>query len=171
TRTLSYFVEEKEKREKLLATASFDATTSIWGNVNGDYDGVSTLEGHENATKRLNHNSIFVDLAAPPPIATNNGLTFNHFSVEYATSQDLLGFRRCLWSKMATMLPQKQAEDMFSHPRLLSRILLQDGRDTIWPLDFHTGWSYCISIPSWIFLSESRGSDPVVFYRIEVGIQ
>ncbi|KAG7998076.1 hypothetical protein I3843_01G241100 [Carya illinoinensis] len=46
-----------------------------------------------------------------------------------------------------------------------------DGRDTVWPLDFHTGWSYCISIPSWIFLSKSRGSDPVVFYRIQVGIQ
>ena len=29
---------------KLLATASFDATTAIWENVGGDYECVSTLE-------------------------------------------------------------------------------------------------------------------------------
>ncbi|KAF5453248.1 hypothetical protein F2P56_028163 [Juglans regia] len=46
-----------------------------------------------------------------------------------------------------------------------------DGRETVWPHDFHTGWSYCISIPSWVFLSKSRGSDPVVFYRVQVGLQ
>lgn len=46
-----------------------------------------------------------------------------------------------------------------------------DGRDTVWPHDFHSGWSYCITIPSWIFLSKSRGSPPVVFYRVQVGIQ
>lgn len=46
-----------------------------------------------------------------------------------------------------------------------------DGRDTVWPLDFHSGWSFCVTIPSWVFLSKSRGSDPVVFYRVQVGIQ
>ncbi|XP_043701603.1 PX domain-containing protein EREL1-like isoform X2 [Telopea speciosissima] len=46
-----------------------------------------------------------------------------------------------------------------------------DGRDTVWPHDPHTGWSYCITIPSWILLPKSRDSDPVVFYRVQVGIQ
>lgn len=46
-----------------------------------------------------------------------------------------------------------------------------DGRSTVWPHDPRTGWSYCITIPSWILLSESIGSDPIVFYRVQVGIQ
>ncbi|KAI6689921.1 hypothetical protein NL676_026749 [Syzygium grande] len=46
-----------------------------------------------------------------------------------------------------------------------------DGQSTVWPHDPRTGWSYCITIPSWILLSESRGSDPIVFYRVQVGIQ
>ncbi|KAF8025380.1 hypothetical protein BT93_F2274 [Corymbia citriodora subsp. variegata] len=46
-----------------------------------------------------------------------------------------------------------------------------DGRSTVWPHDPHAGWSYCVTIPSWILLSESRGSDPIVFYRVQVGIQ
>ncbi|KAJ4958061.1 hypothetical protein NE237_025172 [Protea cynaroides] len=46
-----------------------------------------------------------------------------------------------------------------------------DGRDTVWPHDPHSGWSYCITIPSWILLPKSRDSDPVVFYRVQVGIQ
>ncbi|XVF24762.1 hypothetical protein REPUB_Repub13aG0155400 [Reevesia pubescens] len=45
------------------------------------------------------------------------------------------------------------------------------GRVTVWPHDPHTGWSYCITIPSWILLPISRGSDSVVFYRVHVGIQ
>ncbi|KAJ4953384.1 hypothetical protein NE237_030216 [Protea cynaroides] len=46
-----------------------------------------------------------------------------------------------------------------------------DGRDTIWPHDPHMGWNYCITIPSWILLPKSRDSDPIVFYRVQVGIQ
>ncbi|XP_030457607.1 PX domain-containing protein EREX [Syzygium oleosum] len=46
-----------------------------------------------------------------------------------------------------------------------------DGQSTVWPHDPRTGWSYCVTIPSWILLSESRGSDPIVFYRVQVGIQ
>ncbi|WRX25936.1 Phox homology - like 4 [Theobroma cacao] len=46
-----------------------------------------------------------------------------------------------------------------------------DGRDTVWPHDPHTGWSYCITIPSWVLLPKSRGSDPIVFFRVQVGIQ
>lgn len=48
-----------------------------------------------------------------------------------------------------------------------------NGRDTIWPHDPHTGWSYCVTIPSWAALPKSRSgtSDPVVFYRVQVGIQ
>lgn len=46
-----------------------------------------------------------------------------------------------------------------------------NGRDTVWPHDPHTGWSYCITIPAWVVLPKSRDSDPVVFYRVLIGIQ
>ncbi|KAK4853779.1 hypothetical protein QYF36_014459 [Acer negundo] len=45
------------------------------------------------------------------------------------------------------------------------------GKDTVWPHDPHTGWSYCVTIPSWVVLPKSRDSDPVVFYRVQVGVQ
>ncbi|KVH88788.1 Phox homologous domain-containing protein [Cynara cardunculus var. scolymus] len=46
-----------------------------------------------------------------------------------------------------------------------------NGRDTVWPHDPRTGWSYCITIPTWVVLPKSRDSDPVVFYRVQVGLQ
>ncbi|GKU87292.1 hypothetical protein SLEP1_g1716 [Rubroshorea leprosula] len=46
-----------------------------------------------------------------------------------------------------------------------------NGQETVWPHDFHTGWSYCVTIPSWAVLPKSRDSDPVVFYRVQIGIQ
>ncbi|XP_030951365.1 PX domain-containing protein EREL1 isoform X1 [Quercus lobata] len=46
-----------------------------------------------------------------------------------------------------------------------------NGRDTVWPHDPHTGWSYCVTIPSWVVRPKSRDSDPVVFYRVQVGVQ
>lgn len=51
-----------------------------------------------------------------------------------------------------------------------------DGRNTVWPHDPHTGWSYCVMVPSWIVQTESKASNdsslnPIVFYRIQVGIQ
>lgn len=45
------------------------------------------------------------------------------------------------------------------------------GRETVWPHDPHTGWSYCLTIPSWVTLPKSRDSDPIVFYRVLVGTQ
>ncbi|XP_075522394.1 PX domain-containing protein EREL1-like [Primulina tabacum] len=45
------------------------------------------------------------------------------------------------------------------------------GRETIWPHDPRTGWSYCVVIPSWVVLAKSKDSDPTVFYRVQVGIQ
>ncbi|CAA2988908.1 PX domain-containing EREL1-like isoform X3 [Olea europaea subsp. europaea] len=45
------------------------------------------------------------------------------------------------------------------------------GSKTIWPHDPRTGWSYCVTIPSWVVLAKSRDSDPIVFYRVMVGIQ
>ncbi|KAJ7966198.1 Phox (PX) domain protein [Quillaja saponaria] len=45
------------------------------------------------------------------------------------------------------------------------------GRDTIWPHDHRSGWSYCVTIPSWVVLPKSRNSEPVVFYRVQVGLQ
>ncbi|KAD4385104.1 hypothetical protein E3N88_25272 [Mikania micrantha] len=47
----------------------------------------------------------------------------------------------------------------------------KNGRDTIWPHDPHTGWSYCITIPTWVVLPKSKDSDPIVFYRVVVGLQ
>lgn len=46
-----------------------------------------------------------------------------------------------------------------------------DGRDSIWPHDPRSGWSYCVTVPSWIILPKSKGSDPAVFYRVQIGIQ
>ncbi|XVF89335.1 hypothetical protein PTKIN_Ptkin19aG0121800 [Pterospermum kingtungense] len=46
-----------------------------------------------------------------------------------------------------------------------------NGRETVWPHDPRTGWSYCVTIPSWVVLPQSRDSDPVVFYRVQVGVQ
>ncbi|XP_073135989.1 PX domain-containing protein EREL1 [Henckelia pumila] len=45
------------------------------------------------------------------------------------------------------------------------------GRETIWPHDPRSGWSYCVTIPSWVVLAKSKDSDPTVFYRVQVGIQ
>ncbi|KAL0337007.1 UNVERIFIED_CONTAM: protein CIA1 [Sesamum calycinum] len=42
---------------KLLATASFDATTAIWEDVGGDFACISTLEGHENEVKSVSWNA------------------------------------------------------------------------------------------------------------------
>ncbi|XP_054788566.1 PX domain-containing protein EREL2 isoform X1 [Prosopis cineraria] len=46
-----------------------------------------------------------------------------------------------------------------------------NGRDTVWPHSHRTGWSYCVTIPSWVFLPKSRNSDPIVFYRVQIGLQ
>ncbi|KAK4480166.1 hypothetical protein RD792_013228 [Penstemon davidsonii] len=47
------------------------------------------------------------------------------------------------------------------------------GRETVWPHDHRSGWSYCVTIPSWVVLAKSRDSDPTVgqFYRVQVGMQ
>lgn len=46
-----------------------------------------------------------------------------------------------------------------------------NGKDTVWPHDHHTGWSYCVIIPSWVALPKTRTADPIVFYRVQVGVQ
>ncbi|CAN8273259.1 unnamed protein product [Cochlearia groenlandica] len=46
-----------------------------------------------------------------------------------------------------------------------------NGRDTVWPHDSRTGWSYCVTLPSWVALPKSRNSDPVVFYRVQISVQ
>lgn len=42
---------------KMLVTASFDGTTAVWENVGGDFECISTLEGHENEVKSVSWNS------------------------------------------------------------------------------------------------------------------
>ncbi|KAE8654555.1 Adenine phosphoribosyltransferase 5 isoform 1 [Hibiscus syriacus] len=46
-----------------------------------------------------------------------------------------------------------------------------NGKETVWPHDPRTGWSYSVAIPSWVVLPKSRDSDPVVFYRVQIGLQ
>ncbi|XP_022991390.1 PX domain-containing protein EREX-like [Cucurbita maxima] len=46
-----------------------------------------------------------------------------------------------------------------------------DGQGTVWPHDPLTGWSYCVTIPSWTTIPKSNGSEPVVFYTVQVGLQ
>ncbi|KAA0058745.1 filamin A-interacting protein 1-like isoform X5 [Cucumis melo var. makuwa] len=46
-----------------------------------------------------------------------------------------------------------------------------DGPATAWPHDPPTGWSYCVTVPSWTTIPKSNGSDPVVFYMVQVGLQ
>lgn len=43
---------------------------------------------------------------------------------------------------------------------------MQNGKDTVWPHDPRTGWSYCVTIPSWAVLPRSRDSEPVVVQMI-----
>ncbi|XP_006657182.1 PX domain-containing protein EREL2 [Oryza brachyantha] len=52
-----------------------------------------------------------------------------------------------------------------------------EGRNTVWPHNPQTGWSYCVMIPSWITQTPEANATPdnflnsVVFYRVHVGIQ
>ncbi|KAL3691953.1 hypothetical protein R1sor_005604 [Riccia sorocarpa] len=50
------------------------------------------------------------------------------------------------------------------------------GANTVWPHDPRSGWSYCVMIPSWVTLPQSKtpdgtASNPTVFYRVQVGVQ
>ncbi|KAK9130640.1 hypothetical protein Sjap_011127 [Stephania japonica] len=51
------------------------------------------------------------------------------------------------------------------------QICCVDGRDSIWPHDPRTGWSYCVTIPSWIIRPKLGDSEGVAFYKVQVGIQ
>ncbi|ESQ48356.1 hypothetical protein EUTSA_v10020136mg [Eutrema salsugineum] len=46
-----------------------------------------------------------------------------------------------------------------------------EGRSTVWPHDPRTGWSYCVTVPSWVDHPKSTVSEPAVFYRVQVAIQ
>ncbi|KAL9323199.1 hypothetical protein ACSQ67_011252 [Phaseolus vulgaris] len=45
------------------------------------------------------------------------------------------------------------------------------GRNTVWPRHPPTGWSFCVTLPSWVTVPQSPPSDPVVFFRVQVGVQ
>ncbi|XP_010503583.1 PREDICTED: protein CROWDED NUCLEI 4-like [Camelina sativa] len=63
------------------------------------------------------------------------------------------------------MSPLPLGMDWSAPPRLW------EGRDTVWPHHHQTGWSYCVTVPSWVSLPKSSVSEPAVFYRVQVGIQ
>ncbi|XP_061351293.1 PX domain-containing protein EREX [Gastrolobium bilobum] len=46
-----------------------------------------------------------------------------------------------------------------------------DGRNTVWPIHPPNGWSFCVTVPSWVAVPQSINSDPIVFFRVQVGIQ
>lgn len=49
-----------------------------------------------------------------------------------------------------------------------------NGRNTVWPHHPHTtdAWSFSVTLPSWLTVPQSNpSSDPVVFYRVQVGIR
>lgn len=48
--------------------------------------------------------------------------------------------------------------------------IVQNGRDTVWPHNHRTGWSYCVTIPSWAFVPKSRNSDPIVVNFIDIQV-
>ncbi|XP_074344865.1 PX domain-containing protein EREX-like isoform X2 [Apium graveolens] len=49
--------------------------------------------------------------------------------------------------------------------------LTWNGRDSVWPHDPHTGWSYCVTIPSWTIVPSSSGPNPAAYYRVQVALQ
>ncbi|XP_017258854.1 PX domain-containing protein EREX isoform X1 [Daucus carota subsp. sativus] len=49
--------------------------------------------------------------------------------------------------------------------------LTWNGRKTVWPHDPHTGWSYCVTIPSWTIVPSSSGPNPAAYYRVQVAVQ
>nr|GEU30370.1 hypothetical protein [Tanacetum cinerariifolium] len=46
-----------------------------------------------------------------------------------------------------------------------------NGRNTMWPQDSHIGWRYCVTIPTWVITPQATDMDPVLFYRVQVGLQ
>ncbi|XP_022754479.1 PX domain-containing protein EREL1-like isoform X2 [Durio zibethinus] len=71
----------------------------------------------------------------------------------------------CFWHRRPERRPKKKRQKSSKQQQV------QNGRETVWPHDSRTGWSYCVTIPSWVVLPKSRDSDPVVFYRVQVGVQ
>ncbi|KAK1360104.1 PX domain-containing protein [Heracleum sosnowskyi] len=49
--------------------------------------------------------------------------------------------------------------------------LTWNGRDSVWPHDPRTGWSYCVTIPSWTIVPSSSDSNPAAYYRVQVAVQ
>ena len=54
-----------------------------------------------------------------------------------------------------TMLSKYTLADV-SH-ELIFIDYLQEGRNTVWPHNPRTGWSYCVTIPSWIAQTPEAG--------------
>ncbi|KAK7325263.1 hypothetical protein VNO77_29422 [Canavalia gladiata] len=46
-----------------------------------------------------------------------------------------------------------------------------NGRNTVWPHHPPIAWSFCVTLHSWLLVPQTAPSDPVVFYRVQVGIQ
>ncbi|KAL2332481.1 hypothetical protein Fmac_020062 [Flemingia macrophylla] len=46
-----------------------------------------------------------------------------------------------------------------------------EGRHTVWPRHPPSGWSFCVTLPSWVTVPQPSSSDPVIFFRVQVGVQ
>nr|KYP56790.1 hypothetical protein KK1_003038 [Cajanus cajan] len=46
-----------------------------------------------------------------------------------------------------------------------------EGRNTVWPRHPPNGWSFCVTLPSWLTVPQPSPSDPVIYFRVQLGVQ